>query len=41
VRSVERFLRSELSRKFPGIKFVVYDTSDAKRRTLRKTVIRG
>jgi hypothetical protein len=40
VLSIAAYLRSELSRRFPGIKFVVYDASDSRRRKLRKTIIR-
>ncbi len=40
VEAVEEFIRGELAREFPGIKFVVYDTSDPRRRSGRKLVIR-
>jgi len=40
VDSVERFLRDELARAYPGVKFVVYDTSDRRRRAARKIVVR-
>ncbi len=40
VRSVEAFLRKELSHRYRGIKFVVYDTSDRRRSRTRKTVIK-
>ncbi len=39
VEAVQAFMRRELGREFPGVKFVVYDTSDPRRRR-RKTVIR-
>jgi hypothetical protein len=39
VRAAETFLRSELAREFPGVRFVVYDTS-AGRGAARKIVIR-
>jgi hypothetical protein len=40
VRSVEAFLRTKLSRRYRGIKFVVYDTSGRKQSRTRKVVIR-
>ena len=40
VEAVEEFIRDELGREYPGIKFVVYDTSDPRRRSGRKLVIR-
>ena len=40
VASVEEYLRTELAKQFPRIKFVVYDTSDRKKRGGRKIVIR-
>ena len=40
IRSVEAFLRKELSRRYRGVKFVVYDTSDGARRRARKIVIK-
>lgn len=40
VEAVETFIREELAREFPDIKFVVYDTSDPRRSSGRKIVIR-
>lgn len=40
VEAVEEFIQRELGREYPGIKFVVYDTSDPRRRAGRKIVIR-
>ena len=40
VDSVEAFIHRELAREFPGVKFVIYDTSDPRRRRGRKMVIR-
>lgn len=40
VEAVESYIRKELGREFPDVKFVVYDTSDAKRPHGRKIVIR-
>jgi len=40
IQAVEEFIRTELGREFPDVKFVVYDTSDPKRRHGRKIVIR-
>jgi hypothetical protein len=31
VESVQEFIHHELAREFPGVKFVIYDTSDARR----------
>ncbi|MCO5044501.1 MAG: hypothetical protein J5I99_03630 [Verrucomicrobia bacterium] len=39
VESVIEFLQSELGREHPGVKFVVYDTSNARRASGRKIVI--
>lgn len=39
VESVQDFIRGELGREFPGVKFVIYDTSDPRRRRGRKIVI--
>jgi hypothetical protein len=39
VDSVQGFIQTELSREFPDVKFVVYDTSDPRRRRGRKIVI--
>lgn len=39
IEAVESFIRSELAREYPGVKFAVYDTSD-RRRKGRKLVIR-
>ncbi len=39
VRAIEDYVRKELARRFKGIKFVVYDTSDRRKRGGRKMVI--
>ncbi len=39
VESVIEFLHGELGREYPGVKFVVYDTSNARKRAGRKIVI--
>ena len=39
VDSVRDFIHHELGREFPGVKFVIYDTSDPRRRRGRKMVI--
>lgn len=41
VKSVSRFIQSELSRRFDGIKFVVYDTSDRTLARGRKVCVSG
>ena len=41
VRAVERFISAELGRAFPGVKFVVYDTSDPEQEHGRKIVVQG
>lgn len=41
VKSVSRFIREELSRRFEGIKFVVYDTSDKSLANGRKVCVSG
>ncbi len=40
IEAVEEFIRHELAREYPGVKFAVYDTSDPRRRKGRKLVIR-
>ena len=40
LQAIEEFLREELSKEFPEIKFVVYDTSDPELPSGRKMVIR-
>lgn len=40
VEAVEKFISKELGREYPGVKFVVYDTSDPRRKSGRKIVIR-
>lgn len=40
IEAVESYIRQELGREFPEVKFVVYDTSDARRPHGRKIVIR-
>jgi hypothetical protein len=40
IEAVRAFIRRELAREYPGVKFVVYDTSDPRRRAGRKLVIR-
>lgn len=39
IEAVEEFIRHELAREYPGVKFAVYDTSDRRRRSGRKIVI--
>jgi hypothetical protein len=41
VKSVSSFIRRELSRRFDGIKFVVYDTSDRTLNKGRKVCVSG
>ena len=41
VKAVEEYIHSELSRRFPGVKFVVYDTSDRTLEKGRKIVVSG
>lgn len=41
VAAVEAFIRKELSKAFPGIRFVVYDTSDPALDNGRKVVVTG
>ena len=41
VRAVSDYISSELSRRFPAIKFVVYDTSDPTLTSGRKVVVSG
>ena len=41
VAAVERYIQDELSKRFPGIKFCVYDTSDPKLTDGRKVVVSG
>lgn len=41
VAAVERYIQEELAKRFPGIKFVVYDTSDPKLTDGRKVVVSG
>lgn len=41
VKSVSRYIQSELSRRFDGIKFVVYDTSDRSLSKGRKVCVSG
>ena len=41
VKAVSEFIRSELSRRFEGIKFVVYDTSDRSLSKGRKVCVSG
>ncbi|MCZ7591257.1 MAG: hypothetical protein M5U15_03495 [Kiritimatiellae bacterium] len=40
VEAVQKFINKELGKEYPGIKFVVYDTSDPRRKSGRKIVIR-
>lgn len=40
IEAVEGFLRTELAREFPGVRFAVYDTSDPRRAHGRKIVIK-
>ena len=41
VTAIERYIQEELSRRFPGIKFCVYDTSDPALTDGRKVVVSG
>ena len=41
VKSVSAYIRRELSRRFDGIKFVVYDTSDPSLSKGRKVCVSG
>jgi hypothetical protein len=41
VMAVEKYVRNELARQFPGIKFCVYDTSDPSLNNGRKLVVSG
>jgi hypothetical protein len=41
VRAVENYIRHELSRHFPSVKFVIYDTSDKALPNGRKVVVSG
>ncbi len=41
VRAVEEFIRDELARRFPAVRFVVYDTSDPTIENGRKIVVAG
>jgi hypothetical protein len=41
VKSVSRYIKSELSKRFDGIKFVVYDTSDRTLAKGRKVCVSG
>lgn len=41
VEAAEKYMRDELGRLYPGIKFVVYNTSDASRQPARKVVVQG
>lgn len=41
VAAVERYIQDELSKRFPGVKFCVYDTSDPKLTDGRKVVVSG
>jgi hypothetical protein len=41
VEAVEEYIRGELAREFPGVKFVVYYTNDADVPSGRKVVVRG
>ncbi|HQL51897.1 MAG TPA: hypothetical protein PLR91_11960, partial [Kiritimatiellia bacterium] len=41
VRAVERYIQEELARRFPGIKFCVYDTSDPALPDGRKVTVSG
>ena len=40
-RAVERYIHQELAREFPGVKFVVYDTSDPEVEQGRKIIVTG
>jgi hypothetical protein len=41
VKAVEKYIQQELSRHFPSVKFVVYDTSDSTMENGRKVVVSG
>ena len=41
VQAVEAFVEAELGKAFPGVKFVVYDTSQAEQPEARKVVVQG
>jgi hypothetical protein len=41
VKAVERYIHEELARRFPGVKFCVYDTSDPALADGRKVVVAG
>lgn len=41
VRAVEKYIQEELSRRFPSVKFVIYDTSDSSMENGRKVVVSG
>ncbi len=41
VKAVEKYIQEELSRRFPSVKFVVYDTSDSAMANGRKVVVAG
>ncbi|MDA3927165.1 MAG: hypothetical protein PF904_21030 [Kiritimatiellae bacterium] len=41
VKAVEKYIQQELSRHFPSVKFVVYDTSDSVMKNGRKVVVAG
>lgn len=41
VQAVQEYIRTELARRFPGVKFVVYDTSDRTLEKGRKIVVSG
>ena len=41
VKTVTRFIKAELSRRYDGIKFVVYDTSDRSLSKGRKVCVSG
>jgi len=41
VKAVEQYIQDELSRHFPSVKFVVYDTSDKTLNSGRKVVVSG
>lgn len=41
VRAAENYIRAELARLYPGIKFVVYNTSDIEDNSGRKVVVQG
>jgi len=41
VKAVEEYIKQELSRHFPSVKFVIYDTSDKSLQNGRKVVVSG